>query len=193
MEATLTVAPREIRDLVYRASRVAGCDTGAAERIARHVAFAEMHHGAAVQAFCSALETGALATSPWVSGPDAVSAAEIEARRCGSASLTFEPAAPLASIAATLMQCSERGVVADAAGADANAHGGTEVAAVEMRLAGQAAVSARQARLAKARDAAHRHGIAVERDWFGRLEAAAAAYLVAESTLDEIDFSSSDN
>ena len=55
MGATVTVAPREIHDLVYRVSRIAGCDPGTAERIAENVTFAEIHHGAAVRAFCEAL------------------------------------------------------------------------------------------------------------------------------------------
>ena len=79
--ATVCVAPREIHDLAYRAGRVAGCDPGTAERIAENVTLAEIHHGAAVRAFCETLGAADLATSAWATAPDAVLAAEVAAPR----------------------------------------------------------------------------------------------------------------
>ncbi len=185
MSTTVTVAPREIHDLVYRASSVAGCDAGMAERIAHNVTYAEIHHGAAVRAFCEALETLALPTSAWVTAPDALASAELAARDRGTASVTFKLPVPLAAIAGTLQQSLERGVAST--GADADARADTTVSAIELHLIDDPAASTRSALNDDARANAYRHGIAVEQAWFNRLEAAAADYLVAESTLDEID------
>lgn len=189
MSTTVTVAPREIHDLVYRASSVAGCDAGMAERIADNVTFAEIHHGAAVRAFCAALETETLGASAWATAPDVLAAAELAARSVGIASVTFEPPVPLAAIAGTLQQSLERGVIH--VGADTSARGDRAVSTIDMRLADESAAAARQAVIDDARADAYRNGIAVERAWFSKLEAAAADYLVAESILDEIDAGSS--
>ena len=185
MSTTVTVAPREIHDLAYRASSVAGCDAGMAERIADNVTYAEIHHGAAVRAFCAALETETLGASAWATAPDVLAAAELAARSVGIASVTFEPPVPLAAIAGTLQQSLERGVTH--IGADTGARGDRAVSTIDMRSADEPAAAARQALIDDARADAFRNGIAVEQAWFSKLEAAAADYLVAESVLDEID------
>ena len=183
--ATVTVAPREIHDYAYRASRVAGCDPGTAERIAENVTLAEIHHGAAVRALCETLEAADLLTSAWPTAPDALLAAEVAARANGTASATFDPPVPLAAIAATIQQCLERGIAA--AGIDGRVRGDTTVGLIEMRRVDGEAAAASLARVADARDSAHRLGVKVGRSWFSRLEAAAAGFLVAEATLDEIE------
>ena len=185
MSTTVTVAPREIHDLVYRASCVAGCEAGMAERIAHNVTFAEIHHGAAVRAFCAALEADALSTSAWVTAPDALAATEFAARNGGIASAAFEPPVPLAAIAGTIQQSLERCVAP--ARIDADARGDSAVGTIALCLIDDEAASARRALIAGARDDAYRYGIDVAQTWFSRLDAAAATYLVAESTLDEID------
>ena len=91
---------------------------------------------------------------------------------------------PLAAIAGTLQQSLERGVAPNRIYADAR--GDTTVATIELRLIDSESASARRALIADTHNDAYRHGIDVERIWFSRLEAAAATYLVAESTLDEI-------
>ena len=184
MTATVTVAPREIHDLVYRASRVVGCDPGTAERIADNVTFAQIHHGAAVRAFCEALEAGDLPLSVWVTAPDAVLAAEVAARAGGIASARFDPGVPMAAIVGTLRQSLERGVAA--VGIDGRGRGDTTVGVVEMHRGSGEAVAASRARLADARNNAQRLGVGVDRIWFSRLEAAAARFLVAEAALDEV-------
>ena len=185
MGATVTVAPREIHDLVYRASRTAGCDPGTAERIAENVTFAEIHYGAAVRALCETLEAADLPTSAWATAPDALLSAEIAARSNGTASATFDPPAPLASIAASLQQSLERGVAST--GIDGRASGATTVGAVQLHFVGPQAGAASGAPIDGARSDAHRIGIGVDQPWFSRLEVAAAGFLVAEATLDEID------
>lgn len=184
MGATVTVAPREIDDLVYRAARVNGCDAGTAKRIAENVTFAEIHHGAAVRVFCEALESLDLTASAWVTAPDALLAAEVAARAGSGASAVFDPPVPLAAIAATLHQSLERGVAP--VGIDGRVRGDTTVGVVELQRVDADAVTAIRARLGDARRGAHRLGVAVDRVWFRRLEAAAAGFLVAEATLDDV-------
>lgn len=185
MGATVRVAPREIHDLVYRASRITGCDPGTAERIAENVTLAEIQRGAAVRVLCETLEAADLPTSAWATAPDALLAAETAARSNGTASATFDPPVPLACIAAALEQSLERGVAA--AGIDSQARGDLMVAAVEMRAVDRESETAGRARIAGARRDAYRVGVGVDHLWFRRLEEAASGFLVAETTLDEIE------
>lgn len=187
MGTVITVAPREIHDLAYRAGRVAGCDPGTAERIAENVTFTEIHHGAAVSTFCEALRTVDLPTSVWTTAPDALHAAEVATRADGDASATFETGVPLAAIAGTLWQCLARGVAAT--GIDGHARGDTTVRVVGLRSvgAGDGSVATRRAGIAEARLNAHRLGVGVDGIWFNRLEEAASEFLVAEATLDLLD------
>ena len=185
MDATVTAAPRELHDLVYRAGRVAGCDPGTAERIAENVTLAEIHHGAAVRAFCEALEALELPTSGWATAPDALAAAEVAARAGGTALAAFDPEVPLACIAASIQQCLERGVAT--VGIDSQARGDLMMAAAEMRTVDQQAETAARAPITEALRDAHRRGVGVDRLWFRRLEAAAAGFLVPEATLDEVE------
>lgn len=185
MNSAVIVAPREIHDLAYRASCVAGCDSGAAERIAHNVTFAEMQRGAAVSTFCDALAACDLPASPWVTAPDALAATEVAARSDGSAMVSFEPSVPLAAIAGTLQESLERGVAS--VGIDDSARGDTTIGSVEMRTIDEGAVAALRERMAEAHNHSHRAGIPLERTWFAQLEAAGRGYLVAEAALDEID------
>ena len=185
MDATITAAPREIHDLVYRAGRVAGCDPGTAERIAENVTHAEIRHGSAVRAFCVALEAVDLPTSAWATAPDALAAAEVAARAGGPASATFDPEVPLACIAASIQQCLERGVAT--VGINNQARGDLVMAVAEMHTVDRESATAARARITEALRDAHRLGVGVDRLWFSRLEAAAAAFLVSEATLDEVE------
>ncbi len=180
MAETVTVAPREIHDLVYRVSRVAGCDPGTAERIAENVTFAEIHHGAAVPAFCEALDAADLALSEWVTALDVLLAAEVEARSTGRATAEFASEVPLAAIAGTLHHCMERGM------APINLQGeprGDEAVSVVTLMVAAAGTEASIARITDA----HRHGVRIDRQAFNQLEVAAAKFLVSETTLDELE------
>lgn len=182
---TVCVAPREIHDLAYRAGRVAGCDPGTAERIAENVTLAEIRHGAAVRAFCETLGAADLATSAWATAPDAVLAAEVAARADGAALAVFDPAVPLACIAAVLHQSLQRGVAA--VGIDSGARGDEMLAVVEMCTVAPERAAPSGELIAEARRDAHRLGVRVDAVGFGVLEAAAAGFLVVEATLDEIE------
>ena len=185
LDATVTAAPRELHDLVYRASRVAGCDPGTAERIAENVTLAEIRHGAAVRAFCEALEAFKLPTSAWATAPDALAAAEVAARAGGPAQATFDPEVPLACIAASIQQCLVRGVAA--VGIDGDARGDLMTAVAEMHTVDRESATAARAPITEALRDAHRRGVGVDELWFSRLEEAAAGFLVSEATLDEVE------
>ena len=185
MGATVRVAPREIHDLVYRTSRIAGCDPGTAERIAENVTFAEIHHGAAVRAFCEAVETTDLPASGWVTAPDELLAAEVAARAGGPASAQFDPGVPLAAIAGTLRQSLGRGVAP--VGIDDRSPGDMTVDVVELHTVDPRLEAASRAQMDGSHFGANRFGVAVDQVWFSTLEAAAAGFLVAEATLDDID------
>ena len=185
MGATVRVAPREIHDLVYRAGRIAGCDPGTAERIAANVTFAEIHHGAAVSTFCEAIEALDLPTSAWATAPDALLTAEVAARIGGRASAAFDSPVPLAAISGTLQHCLERGVAP--IGIHSRHRGDLAVSVVQMRAVDEEVEGASGARIAGAEHDAHRLGVEVDRLLFSGLEAAAAGFLVAEATLDDLD------
>ena len=87
--------------------------------------------------------------------------------------------------AVVLWQSLQRGVAV--AGIDAGARGNTTVRSVELHEIDDGASRTSRARVAHTHDHAHRSGVEVDRGWFERLEAAAAGFLVAESTLDRAD------
>ncbi|MFT4866580.1 MAG: hypothetical protein ACI9N0_001898 [Ilumatobacter sp.] len=58
-DLTISVAPREITDLVFRASRVAGCEASIADRIAADVRHSEVHHHCGLSEFLELVERDA--------------------------------------------------------------------------------------------------------------------------------------
>lgn len=58
----VSVAPREIHDLIQRASRVKGCEASVAEKIASRITFSEVHNGGGINSWLqiAAGEVGAL-------------------------------------------------------------------------------------------------------------------------------------
>ena len=187
MVTTISVAPREIHDLVYRAVRIAGCDPGTAERVAESVMVAEVWHGSAISALCDARTSVDLTASVWATAPDELLGAEIDLRAGGGGTAAFDPGVPLAALAGTLWHCLTRGVLVD--GIDYEARGDCTVRVVELREArGEAAEL--MARFAAAVRVAHRDGVEVDRSSFEQLERAARGFLVTESTLDALSESS---
>ncbi len=65
MSSLVTVAPREVRDLVERCCRLAGCDPGTAAMAAERVTAAQIDSGDGVERFMTACDDGELVTSPW--------------------------------------------------------------------------------------------------------------------------------
>ena len=177
MVGLVLVAPREVHDLVFRCARVAGCDAGGADRAARNVTVAEVRFGKALPAVVDALASGTF-TSTWSRAADVLVSAEVDARDHGSATATFDPPVPLAALAATVAEASARGVVVS--GIPSDATGGLEIATLDL-APGQVEPAAGSG------TDAHRDGLQVDRGAFEALVEAAAAFLVAEETLDALE------
>ena len=177
MVGSVLVAPREVHDLVFRCARVAGCDAGGADRAARNVTVAEVRFGKALPAVVDALASGTF-TSTWSRAADLLVSAEGDARYHGAATATFDPPVPLAALAATVAEASARGVVVS--GIPSDATGGLEIATLDL-APGQVEPAAGSG------TDAHRDGLQVDRGAFEARGEAAAAFLVAEETLDALE------
>ncbi len=79
--ATVVVAPRELHDLTYRCARVAGCDPGTANRLARNLVATEIHHGQAVEAFVSVMARGPDAIRSTALAADVIGDVDLSVRR----------------------------------------------------------------------------------------------------------------
>lgn len=77
----LTVAPREIHDLVERCCRVAGRDPGIATLIATRVTALEIDTGSGVERFVEAFDDDALDALQWVDAVHGASAGDPGRRR----------------------------------------------------------------------------------------------------------------
>lgn len=183
------LAPREIKDLVYRCCRVQGVDPGTADRLADNVLHAQIHRGPVLEAFVAVLEPshdvseseGADLTRLSIAA-DEVELAEAAVAAKGSATVTFEFAVPLLALSHSLWQAAERGTAN--VGVSATAHGVKQISGIEFVSEGldqptQAAASERHLK-------AHQQGLPVAASSLGRLESLAARFLVAEATLDTI-------
>ena len=183
------IAPRELRDLVYRCCRVQGVDPGTADRFGDNLLHAQIHRGAAVEAFLdvlapstSSVDSSSGAVNRVVTAADRIALAEVTARSEGAATATFDSAVPLMALSQTLWHAAERGVAS--IGISATAPGDQQVESIELaaeELETEARTSARQRYLT-----AHQQGLPVATSAFLELESHAALFLVAERTLDNI-------
>jgi len=177
---TILVAPRELVDVVFRCGRVAGLDSGSADRVARNVTAAEVGYGGALEAFLDALGEPSRLVPEFVAGPDALAIAEVEARRSGSAEAVFSAPVPVAAVALDVdgVRGRGQGVSGIPDGADGSSTvgrlvvgGGPEPRAVD----------------AGAHAAVARDGIRVDAEAFVGLSRFAHAFLVSEAVLDAAD------
>lgn len=172
--ATVTVAPREISDLVYRVSRCAGCSSGTADLIAANVRFGEVFYGGAIEVFLTAVRNDAL--GPFIDAPDAVLTAEVD----GAATVVFGAPVPLTAIAATIWQSALRGWAAT--GID---HGavGAETLFESLAFTQLVPSGCREAVVAAERTRSV-DGVQVSAEAFAKLYDDAKAFLVSEAVLD---------
>ncbi len=110
---TLRVAPREVVDLVWRASRVRGCDPALADRVAADVAYCELHNGGGLAAWLDLAdgEPGLLAES--ARAAHLVAVAEVGATDDGAGDCLFDPPLPFALVARAINEATGRGVHSD--------------------------------------------------------------------------------
>lgn len=174
------VAPRELVDLAYRCGRVAGLDAGSADRAARNVTAAEVGYGGALGAFLDAMDDPERLAAAFRSAPDALAAAEVEARHSGSAEARLPGPTPVAALALAIDEVRGRGL--DVSGIPDGADATTTVEVLEVGGAPQARAIDAATHVAVARD-----GLEVDAVAFGGLTDRAHAFLVAEAVLDAAD------
>lgn len=179
------LAPRELRDLVYRCCRVEGVDPANADRFADNLLHAQIHRGAGVEVFLSVLGSSGSSKddlAPLTTAADSIEVAEATARSEGVATATYDSAVPLMALSHSLWHAAERGTAG--IGISATAPGDQEVDNIDFvteKLDQAARTSAHQRHLT-----AHRKGLAVATSSFAQLESRAARFLVSEATLDAI-------
>ncbi len=184
-DSVTIIAPRELRDLVYRCCRVQGVDPGTADRFADNLLHAQIHRGAAVETFLSVLTSSTSSADDLTrvtTAADRIALAEVAARSEGVATATFDSAVPLTAMSHSLWHAAERGVAS--IGISATAPGDQQVKSIEFvteALDPVARTSARQRY-----STAHRQGLPIAASAFVELESRAAQFLVAERTLDTI-------
>ncbi len=188
--AVTILAPRELRDFVYRCCRVQGVDPGTADRFADNLLHAQIHRGASVETFLSVLVSSSSSADDLTrvtTAADSVELAEATARIEGVATATFDCAVPLMALSHSLWHTATRGIAS--IGISATAPADQHVESIEFvtqildteALDPVAGAAAQQRHLA-----AHQLGLPVATSSFVQLESRAAPFLVDEVTLDAI-------
>lgn len=180
------LAPRELKDLVYRCCRVEGIDSGAAERFADNLLHAQIHRGESVETFLSILASSSSSTNDLtrvVTAADRVELAEATARSEGVATATFDSAVPLLALSLSLWHAAQRGI--SSMGVSVTAPGDQHVESIELVTGAldQTTRTSAQQRYSTA----HRQGLSVATSAFVQLESHAASFLVAETKLDAVE------
>ena len=180
MNQTESVAPREVVDLIYRASRVRGCDSSVADRVATQLAFCEVHHGDGIAAWMFLVDDapqGLLESARSSYRIDAAAAAAC-AERTGTAD--WEPPIPFALVAESICSYAQRGL--RWSGCPTEPSGTDPVASIKISLegvpGGQADTFGERSQVVLAQ------GLVVDRVLWSRLESEAAGFLMSEATLD---------
>ena len=183
--AVTILAPRELRDFVYRCCRVQGVDPGTADRFADNLLHAQIHRGASVETFLSVLVSSSSSADDLTrvtTAADSVELAEATARIEGVATATFDSAVPLMALSHSLWHAATRGIASIGISPTAPADQHVESIEFVTEALNQAArTSARQRHLT-----AHQQGLPVATSSFVQLESHAAPFLVDEVTLDAI-------
>ena len=180
MTETERVAPREIVDLVYRASRVRGCDSSAANRVAAEVAFCETHHGGGLAAWTALVDDapGRLAESVLSSYQiDLVAAL---ARTEGASRTDWNPPIPFALVAGSVRSCALRGLRWSVAPVEPT---GTDPVST-MELSSAECPDSRADWFDERSQSALAEGLLVDRMLWSRLDQEAAGFLLSEAVLD---------
>ena len=180
MNETESVAPREVVDLIYRASRVRGCNSSIADRVSTQVAFCEVHHGGGIAAWMFLVDDSrqGLLESARSSYRIDVAAAAACSERTGTAD--WEPPIPFALIAESICSYGQRGL--GWSGCPTEPSGTDPVASIKISL--EDVPDGLADRLGERSQAVLAQGLVVDRVLWSRLESEAAGFLMSEATLD---------
>ena len=174
------VAPREIIDLVYRASRVRGCDSSAADRVAAEVAFCETHHGGGLAAWIALVDDAPKRLVESVLSSYQIDLAAAVAQSGGVGRVGWQPAIPFALVALSVRSYALRGLRWSESPADST--GTDPISRVELSAA--APSNGFDSRFTERSRAALSDGLLVDRGLWSRLDQEAAKFLLSETVLD---------
>ena len=184
------IAPRELRDLVYRCCRVQGVDPGTADRFSDNLLHAEIHRGATIETFFSVLASSTSSVDDLTrvtTAADSIELAEVTARSEGVAAATFDSAVPLMALSHSLWHAAERGIASIGISPTAPADQHVEsIEFVTQILDTEALDPVARAAAQQRHLTAHQQGLPVATSSFVQLESHAAPFLVDELTLDAI-------
>ena len=185
LSAKTTIAPRELRDLVYRCCRVRGIDAANADRFAENLVHAEVTRGAALCGFIRILDPSPSSSDELArlaGAADIIEVAETAIQHHSAATATFETAVPLLALSHSLQQAAHRGTISVniSPSTDANQEVGY-IEFVRGTLDYRTQTDVQQHHLR-----AYQQGLTVASFAFLQLERYAAAFRVAEATLDAI-------
>ena len=180
MTETERVAPREIVDLVYRASRVRGCDSSASNRVAGEVAFCETHHGGGLAAWAALVDD-----APGHLVESVLSSCQIDlvaslARTEGISRTDWNPPIPFALVAGSVRSCVRRGLRWSVAPVEPT---GTDPVST-MELSAAEHPDSRADWFDERSRSALAEGLLVDRMLWSRLDQEAAGFLLSEAVLD---------
>lgn len=106
---TVVVAPREIVDLVFRASRVRGCDASVAERVATSIAYCEGQYGGGLAAWAE-IVSGPRPLVEAAAASFTVDLAIVDTLRNQRGRVEWDPPIPAAFIAEAIADAQRRGL-----------------------------------------------------------------------------------
>lgn len=187
----MLVAPREIVDVVYRASRVVGADSGVASMIGRSACFSAGQLGGQLDNVVSALDAG---EHP-LDGFSVIAALEVDAARSGDAELSLESPITVADLAFAAFGACRRGTSITMICADGEQHSPHSWLGAGRSALGVISVVALhedvdQGVLSRV-DSRHgevlRHGVHVPQATWQRIHEHAAGYLVSEALIDSAE------
>jgi len=180
MAGALSVSPREVVDMVHRASRVEGCSAGLADRVAADIAFCEVHHGAGIAAWLGLVDRSLAHLVEAVRSAYRLDLAVIEVRATGAGRQAWEPAIPFALAARSLYELAGSGV--RWAGEPDGVSGTDLLDSVDL-VAGECRAGGPDPFSERSRSALA-SGLTVDATLWSRLEVIAADFLMSEAVLD---------
>ena len=180
MTETERVAPREVVDLVYRATRVRGCDSSAANRVAGEVAFCETHHGGGLAAWAALVDDAPERLAESVLSSYQIDLVAVLARTEGASRTDWNPPIPFALVAGSVRSCALRGLRWSAAPVEPT--GTDPVSTIELSAAERS--DSGDDWFAERSRSALAEGLLVDRALWSRLDQEATGFLLSEAVLD---------
>lgn len=177
------IAPRELKDLVYRACRVRLVDSGNAILFAENLTHAQIHRGAAIEHFVPIVASSTSShLEQIILAANFVELGAATALLEGEATIALESKTPLLAISQSLWNVAKRGIAS--VGISHEAPADLEFRELQFTILPLDQLNINLARQRHAK--AYQMGLPVATSSFSALESIASAYLVEEAKLDEV-------